>query len=224
MRKLGPLVCFLRIANFKSGKLTTLKPRQDWSCHAKRRNLYCKNLVHGKDALKQMVCQWKAGTAVLEVVASSRTCRQQAPILEEVEYLVPMPLEKFLSPWNRWLESCGYSASWIVYGPRFCLITVVLSPYTRDDLTSDQYPFRTGKKLPCTQKNLRSVVLTSGMDCTLLSYTCCTTDPMARWFCRRGKFVVAGNEGHEQAGKADRTVVPLWQNPLAIGSVCCTYW
>ena len=30
---------------------------------------------------------------------------------------------------------------------------------------------------------------------------------------------VAGNEGHKQAGKADRTVVPLLQNPLAIGSV-----
>ena len=35
----------------------------------------------------------------------------------------------------------------------------------------------------------------------------------------RGKLEVAGNEGHEQAGKTDRAVVPLQQNPLAIGSV-----
>ena len=45
------------------------------------------------------------------------------------------------------------------------------------------------------------------------------TDPIARGFCHRGKLEVAGNEGHKQAGKADRTVVPLLQNPLAIGSV-----
>ena len=36
-----------------------------------------------------------------------------------------------------------------------------------------------------------------------------TTDPIARGFCRRGKLEVAGNEGHEQARKADHTVIPL---------------
>ena len=46
-----------------------------------------------------------------------------------------------------------------------------------------------------------------------------TTDPIARGFCRRGKLEVEGNEGHEQAGKADHTVVPLRQNPLSIRSV-----
>ena len=45
------------------------------------------------------------------------------------------------------------------------------------------------------------------------------THPIDTGFCRRGKLEVAGNEGHKQAGKADRTAVPLRQNPLAIGSV-----
>ena len=44
-------------------------------------------------------------------------------------------------------------------------------------------------------------------------------DPIAGGLCHRGKLEVAGNKGHKQAGKADRTVVPLRQNPLAIGSV-----
>ena len=46
-----------------------------------------------------------------------------------------------------------------------------------------------------------------------------STDPILGGFCRRGKLEVAGNEGREQAGKADRTDVPLQQNPLMIGSV-----
>ena len=45
------------------------------------------------------------------------------------------------------------------------------------------------------------------------------TDPIGRGFCHRGKLEVARNHGHEQAGQADRDVVPLWQNPLAFGSV-----
>ena len=49
--------------------------------------------------------------------------------------------------------------------------------------------------------------------------TTVVTDPIARGFCHRGKLEVAGNEGLKQAGKADRAVVPLRQNPLAIGSV-----
>ena len=36
----------------------------------------------------------------------------------------------------------------------------------------------------------------------------------------RQNLEVAGNKGHKQAGKADRTVVPVRQNPLAIGSLC----
>ena len=50
-----------------------------------------------------------------------------------------------------------------------------------------------------------------------------TMDPIARGFCRRGKYEVAENEGHEQAGKADRAVITLRQNPLAIGSVDRTF-
>ena len=41
-------------------------------------------------------------------------------------------------------------------------------------------------------------------------------------FVTRGKLEVAGNEGHEQAGKADRAVVPLRYFPLPIG--CMPSW